>query len=396
MASAAFLLAINFTIGIGFAVAFLALGWRTGIKLGLWCAAGFATVSITALAEAFAFAIPSVRLASTLSFSTLMFGLALIIAGLSRHYRPQQRVGWLFVFAGLASAFNTFVLVNLPRATMLHALGYQLPFAVITAFAAAIVFAAPRRRMSETALAVILAASAIQFLAKAIIVGYVGGRDPGLRNGLVGLYAYFSQTAAGILSILFGLALLFVIGRAVMANTARRFQRDGLSGALTRSAFLEEAAAALKATPRGLPSSLIMCDLDHFKTINDRYGHAAGDEVIRVFGASLGDRTQGNGICGRIGGEEFCVLMPECSIAAARVYLDAVRGLSAMTIYPLLPPDFRVTASFGIAVTDCDEPIESAMRRADIALYEAKAAGRDAYRFAAARGAVESVTAGAA
>ena len=381
--SAAFLLAINFTIGVGFAAAFLMLVWQTDVHLGRWCALGFLCASAAVVAEASAFSIPSVRLVSTLSFSSMMIGLTLITAGLVRHYAPRKSIGWLFALAGLACALNTLVVFDLPRGSLPNALGYQGPFALMLAIAAGIVFAARRRGPTGVVLAVVLAVCAVQFIVKALIVARFPGGSPGVRDYLFSLYAHYSQTAGGMLAILLGIALLFVLGHAVMAHTARRLQRDDLSGALTRSAFLEEASAALKATPRGVDSTLIMCDLDHFKAINDRFGHAAGDEVIRVFGASLGELTQGNGLCGRIGGEEFCVLMPECSIAAAKVYVDAIRDLAAMTAYAGLPPDFRATASFGIAMTGSDEPIGDAMRRADLALYEAKAAGRDGYRFAA-------------
>ncbi len=392
MGSAAFLLAMNFMIGVGFAAAFLALTWKSEIRLGWWCAAGFVSAAAAVATEglAYVFDAPWPRLVWTMSYASLLLAVSLITAGLSRHYRPQRPIAWLIPFGVLAATINTFVLFDLPRA-LLFGMCYHVPFTIILGIAAYFVLAAPRRRAPDIALGFVLVVSAVHFLGKAFLIGAASKSGPDVRDYLVTLYAQISQTAGGILSVLLGLSLLFVVGRAVMADTARRLQRDALSGALTRAAFLEEAAAALAATARGLPSSLIMCDLDHFKAINDRFGHAAGDEVIRVFGASLGELTQGNGVCGRIGGEEFCVLMPECSIAAARVYLDAIRELAAMTAYPLLPADYRVTASFGIAMTDRSEPIESAMRRADMALYETKAAGRDGYRFAPARGAVVGI-----
>ena len=385
MGSAAFLLAMDFMICVGFAVAFLALSWKSEIRLGLWCAAGFLAASAAVATEgvAYVFNAPWPRFVWTFSYASLLLAVTLITAGLSLHYRPQRPIAWLLPFGVLSTAINTFVLYDLPRA-LLFGICYHLPFTIILGIAAYFAYSAPRRRAADTALALVLAVNAVHFLAKALLIGAASKSGPGVRDYLVTLYAQISQTAGGILMTLLGLALLFVVGRAVMAEAARRLQRDSLSGALTRGAFLEEARAALAATPRGLPSILIMCDLDHFKTINDRYGHAAGDEVIRVFGASLGELTEGNGICGRIGGEEFCLLMPDCSVAAARLYLEAIQEMAAMTVYPGLPADFRATASFGIALTHRDERIEDAMRRADIALYEAKTAGRDAVRVAAA------------
>lgn len=382
MGSATFLFVINFAIGLSFAAAFLALTWRSEIRLGRWCAAGFLAAATTVAVETFAFAIPSVRLVSALSFSALMLALTLIAAGLSRHYRPGAPITWLFGLFLAASLFNAFFTFDQPRGGWIQSFGYQAPFAIMLMIAAAIVLAASKRRAVDWAVMAVLAASAVQFLVKAAL-GALAGSGPGVRDYAVSDYAFYSQTAAGILSLLLGVSLTALVAAEVMAAAARRLQRDDLSGALNRAAFLEQAGAALRRSATGVRSSLIMCDLDHFKSINDRFGHAGGDEVIRGFGANLIELAGEGGLCGRVGGEEFCVLLPDCSIAAARIHVDAIRGLAAMTAYPLLPSDFRTTASFGIAVTDRSEPIEEAMRRADLALYEAKGAGRDTYRFAA-------------
>ncbi|WP_238184402.1 GGDEF domain-containing protein, partial [Methylobacterium trifolii] len=106
----------------------------------------------------------------------------------------------------------------------------------------------------------------------------------------------------------------------------------------------------------------------------------------RAFGANLRAYFEADALCGRLGGEEFCILVPHCGPAAARIHLDALRGLGAQTRYTLLPPEVPVTASFGVALTSADEPFEETLHRADMALYEAKAAGRDGYRFAPTRG----------
>jgi diguanylate cyclase (GGDEF)-like protein len=151
---------------------------------------------------------------------------------------------------------------------------------------------------------------------------------------------------------------------------------------LTRSAFLDQAAEMLRHAPSPRSAGLIICDLDHFKTVNDRFGHAAGDDVIRNFGALLRDVAGGDGVCGRIGGEEFCMLLTNRSTAAVRAEVEALRIKMARASYPLIPAEVGVTASFGIAMTDAYEPLADAMRRADLALYEAKAAGRDGHSFA--------------
>ena len=378
---ATFLLVINFAIGLAFAITFLALAWRSSVALSRWCAAGFLCASATVTAEALSPVIPSVRVTSTLSFSMLMLALTLLSAGLMRHYRPGARVDLLFAIALAASLFNSFVLVDQPRGYPLNAFGYQGPFALMTAIGAGVILILSRRRAVDLVLATVLALSAAQFLAKAAIA-VATKSAPGVKAYLSSDYAFYSQTAGGILSLLLGIALIGLVAVEVMAAASQRMRHDDLSGALNRGAFLEEASGRLARAPRGMPMALIMCDLDHFKQINDGFGHAAGDAVISAFGANLIALAGEEGVCGRIGGEEFCVLLPDCGAAAAHIYVDAIRGLNAMTAVPLLPEQHRVTASFGIAITGRDEPVEAAMRRADLALYAAKSAGRDGWQMA--------------
>ncbi|SHF65532.1 diguanylate cyclase (GGDEF) domain-containing protein [Kaistia soli DSM 19436] len=381
MGDAAFLLVFNFAIGLSFAAAFLALTWRSKVALGRWCAAGFVAAATTVAVEGFASAIPSARLVSVLSFSSLLLGMTLIVAGLLRHYRPGASIAWLIILFLAGSLLNGFYLFEVPRGTTLNAFGYQGPFALLTLLGAMIVLVWSPRRPADLALAAVLGLSGLQFLAKAVLAA-AAGSGPGVRDYLASTYAQYSQTAGGILSLLLGLALVGVVAVEVMAEAARRLERDSLSGALNRGAFLQQADQVLRRTPQGICSSLIMVDLDHFKSINDRFGHAAGDDVIRACGTSLVQLAGTDGLCGRVGGEEFCILLTDCNIAAARIYVDAIRSLIGMTRFPMLPEGYRVTASFGIAVTDRLEPLADAMHRADLALYEAKAAGRDGYRFA--------------
>ncbi|MBA9071614.1 diguanylate cyclase (GGDEF)-like protein [Methylobacterium sp. RAS18] len=383
MNSAAFLLAINGSIGLSFATVFLALTRRSHVRLGRWCAVGFLAAAATVTVEALASVISSVRLTSTVSFSLLLLALTTITAGLMRHYRPGARIGWLYGLLLLAAAFNALVVVDLPRGSWWQALCYQGPFATMLATAAGVVFGTSPRRPIDMALTAVLALSAIQFITKGVLIA-LAGSGPGVRDYIVSTYAFYSQTAGGILSLFLGLALVGLVVTEVMAEARLLLQRDALSGILNRAAFMEGVPKVLRLSSRA-PATLILADLDHFKSVNDQYGHAAGDEVIRTFGANLIAYFEGDELCGRLGGEEFCVLVPNCGPAAARIHLEALQWLVQQNRYILLPPGTQVTASFGVALTDRDEPFEAALLRADLALYEAKAAGRNAYRFAPMR-----------
>jgi diguanylate cyclase (GGDEF)-like protein len=380
MKSATFLLAINFSIGLSFATCFLALTWRSGIRLGRWCAAGFLFATATVSVEAFAYAIPSVRLTSTLSFGTLMLALTTMAIGLIKHYRPGVSVAYLVSLCTVSIVFNALVVFDFPRGTWEQGLGYQTPFAAVLATAGGVVISQSRRRPADLALAAILFLSSAPFLIKGILAG-LAGSGPSVRDYIISTYAFYSQTAGTVLSILLGLSLIGVIVTEVIEESKLRLQRDMLSGVLNRSAFMDKISAFLKRSAAG-SSSLIICDLDHFKSVNDRFGHAAGDEVIRAFGANLRSHFGEDAFCGRLGGEEFCLLLPDCDAETTRAHLEAVRLLARQNRYALIPSDVAVTASFGVAMMVGNEPFDRALHRADMAMYEAKAAGRDCYRFA--------------
>lgn len=125
----------------------------------------------------------------------------------------------------------------------------------------------------------------------------------------------------------------------------------------------------------------VTCDLDHFKSINDRFGHAAGDEVIRTFGQCIGNHVEG-ALSGRIGGEEFCLLLAGATPEFIAAALSKIRTRLRQARYDRLPAEIIVTASFGVARRLPDERLDDLLHRADMALYAAKAAGRDCYRFA--------------
>ena len=153
-------------------------------------------------------------------------------------------------------------------------------------------------------------------------------------------------------------------------------QHDGLSGLFNRTHWERLVRAEFVRFRRhGEAAVLVLADLDYFKRINDLHGHAAGDEAIRRFSAALSRVLRETDICGRYGGEEFGVLLPLTSAAAAREVLDRLRR--DLHEQPLLE-EAMVTASFGVAELTADVPsVEAWLRLADQMLYRAKHLGRD-------------------
>ena len=144
---------------------------------------------------------------------------------------------------------------------------------------------------------------------------------------------------------------------------------------LVPSGFEERAAPHMQHS--SLPAAIILADLDAFKSINDTYGHDTGDQVIMAFARLMRETAPPKAIVGRLGGEEFAILLPESNIAAARLLAETLRvGLAALQI-PGLPVYARCTASFGVAERMAAESLADLRRRADSALYNAKRGGRD-------------------
>ena len=160
---------------------------------------------------------------------------------------------------------------------------------------------------------------------------------------------------------------------------------DSLTGALSRAAFLQHAEKEFKRSKRyNRPLSTIMIDIDHFKRINDKYGHAAGDHVLQIFVEAIEEEIRSTEAIGRIGGEEFALLLPDTTQKAAAQLAERVR--QRITKYPYIAGKMliEVTASLGVAVLEeNDMHFKTMLERADEALYTAKHNGRNRVTMAA-------------
>ncbi|MGX7704628.1 diguanylate cyclase [Methylobacterium sp. Gmos1] len=162
-------------------------------------------------------------------------------------------------------------------------------------------------------------------------------------------------------------------------------RHDHLTGVLRRGAFLERAGAVLaELAATGKPAAVVMIDVDHFKQVNDRFGHAGGDRVLAAVAGALRDGLPGDAILGRLGGEEFAALLPGAGTGEAGAAAERLRRRVAALSLPEPieaggPPPAGVTASFGLSACDAGrpQPLERLLARADAALYAAKAAGRN-------------------
>lgn len=158
--------------------------------------------------------------------------------------------------------------------------------------------------------------------------------------------------------------------------STRAAQTDELTGLKSRRAFFEHAQQLYnecKAKRQGLCA--VMLDMDHFKHINDTYGHQVGDQVLRQMGAVISSSFRTTDILGRLGGEEFAILLPDTSIEVATQIAERLIGTIAGL---MIEPVHHISASLGVASTEaCNKDLHSLMNDADKALYRAKAQGRN-------------------
>ncbi len=166
--------------------------------------------------------------------------------------------------------------------------------------------------------------------------------------------------------------------RAALERIQYLAHHDELTRISNRRHLSERLAAEqLHQRQSGQTMSLVLIDIDHFKAVNDRHGHAAGDAVLRLFAAALQATLRSTDFAGRWGGEEFLVVTPQASAATAAALVERLRTALGAASFDAVVPGLRITFSAGVAECAPGEDLHLAIDRADSALYQAKQAGRD-------------------
>jgi two-component system cell cycle response regulator len=184
-----------------------------------------------------------------------------------------------------------------------------------------------------------------------------------------------------------GLRILDLEDRLVQAREAMRFQatHDGLTGLWNRSMIMDLLGRELARSRREqVSTSILMCDLDHFKRVNDTYGHLSGDDVLKETSKRLLASVRSYDFVGRYGGEEFLVVLNNCNPAYALARAEEIRKSISQRPVPTTSGLVPLTMSLGLLISQewgC-QPVEELLREADAALYVAKAAGRNCVKIA--------------
>jgi diguanylate cyclase (GGDEF)-like protein len=207
-------------------------------------------------------------------------------------------------------------------------------------------------------------------------------------EGLLYYVLPFSMVAAAILVAL-GVADRLREQRLALTEAERRAQTDPLTGVLNRRSLIERLdAACMRARARGLPIALLFIDLDHFKEINDSFGHAAGDACLRKIIGPIQAELRQSDVIGRYGGEEFVVILSSADIAAAHPIAERIRNRVADVRVDGFGPEINLTCSIGVATSDTLGVWgEHLIAQADAAVYAAKRSGRNRVQVAIAKAA---------
>ena len=208
-----------------------------------------------------------------------------------------------------------------------------------------------------------------------------GSLGPGQLPPIMSLFGFihFENIVFNLGTAVFVLALVKERSEAASERNART---DSLTGIANRAAFMEAAGRVFELCRReSAPVSVVMCDLDRFKLINDTHGHAIGDAVIKKFSEISTGALWPNDVFGRIGGEEFAMVLPRASIAAAQARAERIRAAFAEACYFIEGREVNATVSCGLSVgVNAEETLSELLKHADLALYRAKTEGRNRVR----------------
>ena len=378
MNGATFFLGVNFIIAASFAAVFAVVSTRSRSRTAaLWFAAGFGVASLSAICELLVAYTTYTKFWAIGAFASVLGGMILLRVGVGDLYGSRVNPLWAICFLVGATLLDV-AIYDLPRGTVMHAFSYQAPFALVILTSAVCVFQSSRCLPIDRALGVLLGFTGAHFFVKAALAVVAGsGSNP--KDYIHTNYALISQSSTAILVVAVGLTTLSVLVLEIMADERSKSEKDALSGLANRRGFENGVRSAIELSPRTV-HSVVICDLDHFKRINDTYGHHAGDLVIQAFADLLQANAAKDAVVGRIGGEEFAVFLPNTTAEMAVLLAQALRGGTMGICVTALPDSFSVTASFGVAELTEGGTLADAMRDADMALYEAKRSGRNRVR----------------
>ncbi|MCB1465755.1 MAG: GGDEF domain-containing protein [Rhizobiaceae bacterium] len=318
----------------------------------------------------------SIRVVSNMCFlASAAFLASAVIARYNRRI-PYHLIG-LLCAAGLGG-FCWFVFFDPDIEKQIYSM--NLALGAITIVAAVNLATIPNKQVIDRVLFAVSLLVATNLMVRTYIILQIAGPFDRYEDLPRSIYWSTVQVSHALISIMLALTLIVAVALDLVRQLKTESETDEMSGLLNRRGFDQAAQLMLdECAAHGRPAALVLADLDHFKAINDTYGHAVGDRVIIAFSDLLQASVNPGVIVGRIGGEEFAVAIPDTTLAGARMFAEGVRVAYGATTIPG-PVAIPLTASFGVCAFDDGDKLVNLLRRADEALYSAKRDGRDRVR----------------
>ncbi|MEQ1688461.1 MAG: GGDEF domain-containing protein [Sphingopyxis sp.] len=356
-----------------FAAAFAVVGWHpAGTRSARWAAAGFAIACVGSIVDTQREFLPAGLGAMSLpSHWATMY--CLLNAILVRHDLRLPRAALLVWTVLFVPALVYLLIAPLDYVWRILLMNVSVPLLIMLALPG--LWRVKRQAIDNTLFGLLSAAVITYPIRIALFFSLEQGREIGSVYGWSQYLVIFYLVIA-VLGILTALAIMLACGMDIVAKHHAESCIDSLTEVGNRRAFdrwLERDAAG--ASHYG---AILMVDLDRFKNVNDRHGHAAGDEVLKAVAAELRAKLDSVGDVARIGGEEFVVLIHAENAFAAAMLAMTVREAIAAIRWPGPLGALRLTASVGVAMRAQGGDLREVLRRADMAVYQAKAGGRNA------------------
>lgn len=307
--------------------------------------------------------------------SFYLSSVAVLLEGCLRRLHARTGVGWLVGIPVLVLALlYVFYYIHPSLQLRIYVLNFGCGALILrTAWR---MYAVPAKKRIDHVLMWVFFVFGAQFFVRTVFTASTAGLEYDERSFLASLFWGSLHFSIVLFSIIIALTLLACVVLDIVDDLRADSHTDVLTGLKNRRGF-EGRAALVFDRASAQPVSLIVCDIDHFKRINDQYGHAAGDGVLQGLAALLAGEVREGDVVGRLGGEEFALLLPGSDLTGARVLAERLRILIENARFGEMLPDVPVTASFGIAQRLPAESLSVLTARADRMLYLAKNGGRN-------------------
>ena len=354
-----------------FGAAFL-LVWRYGSPSALWLGGGFLGHAAAFTGElvfaSFPDALRTLAVDALFIASYFSFAQALAI-----HFRqPRQIVGHA-VFCVVAYAAIAYAIL-VADSLRLELLSVDVACALLILLPLRGMRRLPART-TDRVFVVIVVLTALDFMLRSLVFALTASPEVGFADYMTSGYAFAAQISGALLGLVFALAALGAVTLDVIDGYRKEAETDPLTELLNRRGFENAVCAPDGRIEAGM---VVVCDIDHFKRINDEFGHATGDRVIAGLAGVLRRNLPEGAAAARFGGEEFVVLMPETPLRAAMEVAERIREAVAETKVPWAQDMIPLSVSIGVSCcpSTAAEPGEL-IATADAALYRAKAEGRN-------------------